>query len=237
MGGGGSKPSGPPPPPPPPPFNPPPPKNFQKGSPPENMKLTIGGSASCPSCRIGIEADFSSSVVILSRDIMGKIPAPPPKAQSDSWVWDNFVGIDGNGLPYLVEWDPEIRRRCVNTCKYKRANPEVFGMKQISGGDAGEKVDIGPDGTIMLSFKSADGFTNAYNVEQHFADDLAAWKADQNASRAKGETKRGNMVYMWNPSDDPKDPNGSIAVNYQNHGALTKLFIKPTLPFTVTFSE
>lgn len=221
MGGGGSKPSGPPPPPPAPPYVPPPPKNFQKGTPPENMKLTISGSAACPTCKIGIESDFSSSVVILSRDIMGKIPAPPPKAPSDSWVWDNSVGFREDGTPYLVESPEELNDRCAGGCQYRRAPPSTYG-KTI-----GRAID-------------ARGFqqeNNGQDVIDTFADDLRQWRADQRASKAKAKSNNGKMVYMWNPSDDPKDPNGSIAVNYQNHGALTKLFLKPTLPFTVTFSE
>ena len=221
MGGGGSKPSGPPPPPPPPPFNPPPPKNFQKGSPPENMKLTISGSASCPSCRIGIEADFSSSVVILSRDIMGKIPAPPPKAQSDSWVWDNSVAFGEDGIPYLVETPPERTQRCSNRCNYLVADSSVWGKKRY-----GHPVDA--KGNTDL--ESGDFLTAL------FEEDLVAWKSDQRMASKRTQSNK-KMVYMWNPSDDPKDPNGSIAVNYNNHGALTKLFLKPTLPFTVTFSE
>jgi hypothetical protein len=41
---------------------------------------------------------------------------------------------------------------------------------------------------------------------------------------------------MWNPSDEPSDAKGSIALNYETHGALTKLYLKPTLPFNLTFS-
>jgi hypothetical protein len=43
-------------------------------------------------------------------------------------------------------------------------------------------------------------------------------------------------VRIWNPSDDPKDPKMSIAINNLEYGALTKLIIKPTIPFPISFS-
>jgi hypothetical protein len=67
-------------------------------------------------------------------------------------------------------------------------------------------------------------FLNQYAEEvQHKKD----WDA-KNAARLQ--------VRIWNPSDDPKDPARSIAINNREFGALTKLFVKPTIPFPVSFS-
>jgi hypothetical protein len=41
---------------------------------------------------------------------------------------------------------------------------------------------------------------------------------------------------VWNPFDDRKDVNGSHHINRVTHGGLTKMFLKPTLPFSVNFS-
>ena len=43
-------------------------------------------------------------------------------------------------------------------------------------------------------------------------------------------------VIMWNPSET-KGENGAVAINYKTHGALTKLFLKPTIPFMITYGN
>jgi hypothetical protein len=39
---------------------------------------------------------------------------------------------------------------------------------------------------------------------------------------------------LWNPSEKNGDT-GAVAVNYKSHGALTKVFLKPTIPFSITY--
>jgi hypothetical protein len=61
----------------------------------------------------------------------------------------------------------------------------------------------------------------------------------ENANRKKIDAENKlekKRVRIWNPSDNPTDPEGSIALNYNNYGALTKLHIKPTIPFKVEFN-
>jgi hypothetical protein len=41
---------------------------------------------------------------------------------------------------------------------------------------------------------------------------------------------------VWNPSDSRTDGNGSHVQNRMHYGALTKMYLKPTLPFAVFFS-
>jgi hypothetical protein len=67
-------------------------------------------------------------------------------------------------------------------------------------------------------------------AEQSFVENANRKKID---AENKLEKKR---VRIWNPSDNPTDPEGSIALNYNNYGALTKLHIKPTIPFKVEFN-
>ena len=184
------------------------------------MRLQVERSATCPGCSIGMEAGISSSTVILTRNIMGKIDVAPPKAPSSKWVWDASVGFEDNGVPYQVETQEELNQRCSSKCNYLVANPANWGKKI----DLGE-VDARGNWTAE----------NGGQLTQMFNRDLEAWRSDQRIASRRTKNN-GKKVYMWNPSDDPTDASGSYAVNYENHGALTKLYLKPTLPFTVTFS-
>jgi hypothetical protein len=220
MGGGQSLPW----PPPPPPlgdYEPPPKRVFKKGTPPEKVTLTIKDAAGCPTCVIRTDGGMTISSVMMTRDILGKIDGPMPKAASDSWVWDDAVGFNDKGQPYLVENTQELDARCKDKCPYKFANPAMIGQ--------------GPEGRKV----AANGIqqqSNGAEIRAAFKSDLDAWSANQRANDAKGRAKRQQIIRMWNPSDNPTDAEGSIALNYETHGALTKLYLKPTLPFNLTFS-
>jgi hypothetical protein len=61
----------------------------------------------------------------------------------------------------------------------------------------------------------------------------------ENANRKKLDAENNlqkKRIRIWNPSDELTDADGSIALNYNNYGALTKLHIKPTIPFKVEFN-
>ena len=184
------------------------------------MKLTIADSATCRTCAIGMDTGISSSTVILTRNIMGQIPVPAPKAPSSKWVWYNSVGIEDNGVPYQLETSDEINQRCSAGCEYMVANPANWGKKI---------------GTIEVDAKGNAAAKSGADVSTLFRQDLNEWRSDQRIASRRTKNN-GKKVYMWNPSDDPTDGDSSQAVNYDNHGALTKLFLKPTLPFNVTFS-
>jgi hypothetical protein len=218
MGGGGSRPD-----PGPPPlgdYQPPPKRVFKKGTPPEKVTLTIREAAGCSTCTVRTDGGMTISSVMMTRDILGKVDGPAPKASSDSWVWDDAVAFNENGQPYLVETDAELTARCT-PCNYKVANPAFVGT-----GPADRKVasNLNHEQRSLADIKAA------------FNADKTAWSANQRANDAKAKAKRQQVVRMWNPSDDPTDAAGAIALNYQTHGALTKLYLKPTLPFNLTFS-
>jgi hypothetical protein len=198
-----------------------------------SLSLSIKNSSSCDTCKIILDPTLSSSTVTLTRDILGKINASQ-KAPSDSWVWDKFV-IFENGVPTLFETREEIEKRCASRCSYKRADPSVFGLTQITAPGGSEKVNVAGDGTMQFALHSA--FANYANIDGHFKEDKAAWEADQKLARKRSQTNSSDkMVRIWNPSDDPTDPDGSIALNYKNYGALTKLHIKPSIPFKIEFN-
>jgi hypothetical protein len=63
------------------------------------------------------------------------------------------------------------------------------------------------------------------------------WREEENHKKQwEAENKARQAVRIWNPSDDPLDPTRSIVINHRKFGALTKLFIKPTIPFPISFS-
>ena len=220
MGGGGSRPapSG------PPPlgdYEPPQKRVFRRGTPPEKVTLTIKEAAGCPTCVIRTDGGMTIASVMMTRDILGKVDGPMPKASSDNWVWDDGVAFTENGKPYLVESNQELDARCKDKCPYKFANPAMIGQGPEGRKVAGNGIQQQNNGTeIRAAFKS----------------DLDAWSANQRAAVAKGNANRQQVIRMWNPSDSPTDGDGAIALNYETHGALTKLYLKPTLPFNLTFS-
>jgi hypothetical protein len=60
---------------------------------------------------------------------------------------------------------------------------------------------------------------------------------EQNAELDANIAKLNNTelgIMLWNPSETKGDK-GSVAVNYKTHGALTKVFLKPTIPFSITY--
>ena len=195
------------------------------------MALTVAKSASCRTCAIGIDPGVSSSSVILTRNIMGQIDVPPPKAPSSKWVWDDSVAIDDDGTPYMVETRDQTLQRCGAGCKYTVANPANWGKKlTVPIASIGSvKVDVEKNGDAVFT---ENGGIVAIEL---FRQDLNAWGSDQRIASLH-KRNNGKKVYMWNPSDDPTNESGSQAINYNNHGALTKLYLKPTLPFSVTFS-
>jgi hypothetical protein len=232
MGNGPSQPA-PAPAPAPAPYVPPTTSKFERPKNSTNLALSVKNSSSCDTCKIILDPTLSSSSVTLTRDILGKIPASQ-KAPSDNWTWDRFV-IFQNGVPTLFESNADIDLRCGSRCTYKRADPSAFGQTKIKASGCSEETDVGPDGTVVLRLGSAGA--NRSNVLCHFRDDKIAWEADQKLASRRSQTKSSEkMVRIWNPSDDPTDPDGSIALNYKNHGALTKLHIKPSIPFKVEFN-
>ena len=231
MGNTSSQPA--PAPPPPAPYVPPVTAKFERPANSTNLALSVKNSSSCDTCKIILDPTLSSSSVTLTRDILGKINASQ-KAPSDSWTWDRFV-IFENGVPTLFETDADIDKRCGSQCTYKRADPSSFGQTKIKASGCDEETNIGGDGTVVLRLGNAGA--NRSNVKCHFRDDKNAWEADQRLAAKRSQTRSSEkMVRIWNPSDDPTDPDGSIALNYTNYGALTKLHIKPSIPFKVEFN-
>lgn len=200
----------------------------QQGPDPSNIPTSNGleweKSLACgPGCRLVVDEAITSSSVILSRDILGKMDAPDEGTASDEWEWDPIVKLDDDGSPIPFKGaHPELADVLVNRFKrngergggnwYKRADPSVWGQSGITA-DGGQWMN------------------NNDHAIQAVNEDIAAWKKDQDAHNAKrgGNNK---MVYIWNPSNDDM-----VQVNTDTYGALTRLFLKPTIPFKLTFND
>jgi hypothetical protein len=100
---------------------------------------------------------------------------------------------------------------------YKIANPAKFGR---DGYDS--------EGKRWANYHS-DGRTDA---SQWAKEDIQDWTDDQKKYEKSKVGDATKQVYIWNPSDD-----GIVELNRETYGALTKLFLKPTLPFKVSFRD
>ena len=100
---------------------------------------------------------------------------------------------------------------------YKIANPAKFG-----------KDGYDSEGKRWANHHS-DGRTDA---SQWAKEDIQDWTDDQKKYEKSKVGDATKQVYIWNPSDD-----GIVELNRETYGALTKLFLKPTLPFKVSFRD
>ena len=177
---------------------------------PETLSLQLGPGKSdnCLTCAITVDPTLSSSTVVLTRDILGKIERP--------------------GIPYPPSNLPNMNSRPSRGGGYEVPYPS-----KLNG--------IGQEVTT-LSWKTE---TILSDQENGWQDTTGKWDEKYNNQKALEEKHKkewdkkynGKMgVRIWNPSDDPTDPQMSIAINNLEFGALTKLFIKPTIPFPVSFS-
>jgi len=190
-------------------------RGFQR---PEPVKeaLSIRTSGNCNSCKLTVDPTLSSATVVLTRNILGKIRPPGQNVvPSNLPVPKAADAIAPKGMP-----------DCWGGCWYVPPYP--------SQGDAGHpKTDKSVAKGTLLS--DADihwednppryigTWINQYNEEQ------------KNRKKFIKEMLKHRVVRIWNPSDDPLDRSGSHAINYENHGALTKLYLKPTIPFQFSF--
>ena len=178
--------------------------------------LKVEESAACPSvglarCFIDVDATITSSSVVLSRDILGKLEIPDEGTASDEWVWDETFDFVG-GKPVWSGW---ARRDWSGGNWYTTANPAKF-----------NKDGYNQEGKRWANYHK-DGRTDATEWARQ---DIQDWTDDQNKyEKSRGATKQ---VYIWNPSDD-----NIVELNRETYGALTKLFLKPTLPFKVSFND
>jgi hypothetical protein len=194
--------------------------DFVKPSSP-TLQLKVETSGACGSCDITIQPGLSSSTVILSRDILGKIDVPkksyPPSNLPKDAVYDG-------------DWFDYGQNRHEN---YARAFDGIPYSRASNGSVLYNPPYPGSDFPEVLS--KADIEKMAGKVE--YAKKYSEQSYVENANRKKIDAENAlekKRVRLWNPSETKGDK-GAVAVNYKTHGALTKIFLKPTIPFSITY--
>ena len=189
--------------------------------------LKIADSAACGlACAITVDSTLTSSSVTLSRDILGKLDALDAGAPSDDWIWDETVGW-ANGKP-IQDYN---RQNSGGVATYKADGTPTGGLKGFGSGNHYRYANpavFGKDGIDNEGYKWMNDYVQ---LSFAFAQDKDAWQKDQDA-HAKASGGASKLVYIWNPSN-----NDIVKMNTDTYGALTKLFLKPTLPFKVTFND
>jgi hypothetical protein len=194
---------------------------FQKPIPPR-LALTPRSNGSVNNMTITIAPGLSSSTVILSRDIIGKGSEYYPEPMDISP--GKYAGTFWEGYyiqNFLVPEDPNFRIQPLQdgdkttyqfTSAFPNKNfPEVWvkGRQPQTLTKSEYQIVLISQDTEMRSNRF-DKFTKPRPL------------SEQN-------------VIMWNPSET-KGENGAVAINYRTHGALTKVFLKPTIPFEIGYA-
>jgi len=182
-----------------------------------NINLTVSGSKECIACSVGAGAGTSSSAITLTRSVLGLQPAyvvyPP----------SNLPRRDPNdNRP--IPWGPPGNLSCNGGCWY---TPPHSSNGRDGGKVPATKLSATADPPTLLSDK-AEGWMNfslMYYINYQMQKNAEA------ATKAKIDAAASSTlsIPIWSPTEP-----GSVAKNEKNYGALTKLFLKPTLPFTMS---
>jgi hypothetical protein len=190
--------------------------------PPMTEPLTIKNSQSCDACRVIVDPTLSSATVVLSRTVLGKMRPPGLTAPASN-------------LPFPLKPDGSIDYDNLPTKGkgWMERIPYEVPYNSADGNPDHPKTDKSVAKGTLLSDRQyypslMCGVWNWFYIQQVEEEkkNLKKWVTDSLKYR---------VVPMWNPSDDPVDKYGSHAINYNNYGALTKLFLKPTIPFQITY--
>jgi hypothetical protein len=194
----------------------------------QTLQIGPGKSKNCSACAITIDPTLSSATVVLTRDIMGKIIMPPrPVPPSNLPFLSEESGHSGCSIGGGKWHGPPGNVCCNNGCGYTVPYP--------NNGDRPTKLSWA-DGTLLSDH--GNRFVSGNNTAQDWENEYQAHKREEETHKKQWEAdnKARIAVRIWNPSDDPLDPARSIVINHRKFGALTKLFIKPTIPFPISFS-
>jgi hypothetical protein len=190
---------------------------------PLNKPLEIGlPSADCSSCDLTVDSTLSSSTVILTRNVLGAINIPP-------------IPMPPSNLPRGAKYNGHYHDHGGHRHEYYAQ--DMFGRI----------ISVAKDGSTLYSppypgssypevLSSAE--TEQLPNQAAFAKKWVAQVLEEHKNKQKINAQNAlakKRVYIWNPSEEPWLRGGSHELNWNNHGALTKLYIKPTIPFKVSF--
>jgi hypothetical protein len=194
------------------------------------LSLTNNQAGNVNNMTITIAPGLSSSTVILSRDIIGKVSktgtqpkepirAPPGRYAGTQWefayTFNMIVPEDPTNTDFSLISRP-------NTA-YISAFPDKDYPEVLVKGRPREMLGH-PIYSHIITQQNAELKANQIKAE-------AALAAARGQASATEES-----VIMWNPSET-KGENGAVAINYKTHGALTKVFLKPTIPFEIGYDS
>lgn len=187
------------------------------------LALSVKNSSSCDTCKIILDPTLSSSSVKLTRDILGKMNIPKKEYPPSNLPEDAQYGGDWHDLG-----------------NHKREDyATAFDGNRYSEGKGGSLLYSPPypgsDFPEVLSKANIEKMPGKLEYARKYAEQSFVENANRKKIDAENKLEK-KRVRIWNPSDNPTDPEGSIALNYNNYGALTKLHIKPTIPFKVEFN-
>lgn len=170
---------------------------------------------------IEIQPGLSSSTVILSRDILGKTPVAylqPPGSLSQNDVsvekWKNYNFL----MP---------------TSGYTNISDVIGAADTVLLAVTSKYPDRDfPD--VWVKGKPSGSMTKGawYQI---YMQQLGEF--EENMGKFKNQTTPygDKRVLLWNPSDKAGNKS-AVAINYKTHGALTKVFLKPTIPFIISYN-
>ena len=189
----------------------------------KNLALSVKNSSSCDTCKIILDPTLSSSTVTLTRDILGKMNMPKKKYPPSNLPEDAQYNGDWHDLG-----------------NHKREDyATAFDGTRYSEGKGGSLLYSPPypgsDFPEVLSKANVEKMPGKIEYAKKYSEQSFVENANRKKIDAENKLEQ-KRVRIWNPSDDPTDPEGSIALNYNNYGALTKLYIKPSIPFKVEFN-
>ena len=192
-----------------------------------NRPLEIGlPSADCSACDLTVDPTLSSATVILTRNVLGATNVPP-------------VAMPPSNLPRGAKYGGDYHDHGNN--KHERFVKDMYG-RNISVAKDGSTLYSPPyPGSgfpEVLSSAETVKFPDGTSGQIEFAKKWAAQVLEEHTNRQKIKAQNAlakKRVYIWNPSDPNWLQGGSHELNWNNHGALTKLYMKPTIPFKVSF--
>jgi hypothetical protein len=188
-----------------------------------DLALSIKSSSSCDTCKIILDPTLSSSTVTLTRDILGKMNIAKKKYPPSNLPQDAMYDGDWHDLGNHKKEDYAT---AFDGTRYSIAkNGSLLYSPPYPGSDFPE----------VLSKADTEKMPGKIEYAKKYADQSFVENANRKKIDAENKLEK-KRVRIWNPSDEPTDPEGSIKLNYNNYGALTKLHIKPSIPFKVEFN-
>jgi hypothetical protein len=201
-------------------------QGFRKRPADKPLELSVSNSADCSSCTLKVDQTLSSATVILSRNVLGATTVPP-------------VPMPPSNLPRGARNNPGFHDH--GNHKHEYFERDMYGRAMSLARDGSTLYSPPYPGSAfpeVLSAAETQQLSGGTMGQVEFAKKWSAQVREEHANKQKIKAQNAlakKRVYLWNPSDPVWLKGGSHELNWNNHGALTKLYVKPTIPFKVSF--